>query len=119
MKHVVWLLLAACCLAFGQVRPAASPTADDAHCTCCDCAGACGMPDCAPPPVARTPVFAQTEARPFKTEVARRAAPAPAQVAVCPPLRQSVQLSPNALGLAHGLPVVDTPVFLVHCSLLI
>ncbi|MBX3750185.1 MAG: hypothetical protein KF897_08860 [Opitutaceae bacterium] len=119
MKHVVWLLLAACCLAFGQVQPAASPAAGDAHCTCCDCAGACGMPECAPPPVARTPVFAQNEARPVKAEVARRATPAPAPVVAFPPLCPSIKLSPHSRGLAHGLPVVDTPVFLVHCSLLI
>lgn len=119
MKKVVWLLLAACCLAFGQVQPAVLPAADDGDCTCCDCAGACGMPDCAPPPVVRTPVFAQTEARPVKAEVARRATPAPTQVVAYPPLSQSVQVSPNGLVLAHGLPVAATPVFLVHCSLLI
>ena len=119
MKHVVWLLLAACCLAFGQVQPAVSPAADDVNCTCCDCAGACGMPECAPPPVARTPVFAQNETRPVKAEVARRATPAPAQVVAFPPQCRLVQLTSNSLGRAHGLPVVDTPVFLVHCSLLI
>jgi len=119
MKHVVWLLLAACCLAFGQVQPAAFPATDDASCTCCDCAGACGMPECAPPPVARTPVFAQAEIRRVKTETARRAAPVPQQVAASLSWRRPDEISGNALSRTHGLPVVDTPVFLVHCSLLI
>lgn len=118
MKHVVWLLLAACCLAFGQVQPAASPAADGA-CGCCDCGGACGMPECAPPPVARTPVFAQTETRNVKAEATRLKAPARPLFAAKQPLSRTSPALGRALGVAHGLPVVDTPVFLVHCSLLI
>jgi len=119
MKSVVWLLLAACCLAFGQVRPVASLAAADAGCTCCDCGGSCGMPECAPPPTVRAPVFAQAEVRPARTAVARRATPALPPLASCLPPPRPADLSRRSLGIAHGLPVVDTPVFLVHCSLLI
>lgn len=118
MKYVVWLLLAACCLAFGQVQPVASPAADGDACTCCDCGGACGMPECAPPPVARTPVFAQTETRTVRAEATRLKAPARPLFAANRPLDRISPARGRALG-AHGLPVVDTPVFLVHCSLLI
>lgn len=50
MNRLAWLLLLVCTAAFARVQPVELPVETEA-CCCCESAGACGMPDCAPPPV--------------------------------------------------------------------
>lgn len=119
MKQLVWLLLAACVLAFGQVQPVASTSVESECCGCCSCDGACGMPDCLPAPTARVPVVAQSAPRTELTEAKRRQAPkqesAQALFGRLPTLYSTaLDLSPS-----RPLPVVNAPVFLLHCSFLI
>ncbi|MCC6415244.1 MAG: hypothetical protein IT582_04990 [Opitutaceae bacterium] len=49
MKRLAWLLLLVCTAAFARVQPIELPVEPDS-CCCCETSGACGMPDCAPPP---------------------------------------------------------------------
>lgn len=49
MKRFVWLMLLVCTAAFARVQPVVLPVEPEA-CCCCENTGACGMPDCAPPP---------------------------------------------------------------------
>lgn len=72
MKHLVWLLLAVCCLAFVQAEPLAALGTDDGGCSCCDCGGTRGMPDCAPPPAARAPILSLDGTRSVQAEKLRR-----------------------------------------------
>lgn len=119
MKQLVWLLLAACVLAFGQVQPVVSTAARNECCDCCDCNGTCGMPECLPAPTARVPVVAQSAPRTELTETRRRQAPKQEMTqALCG--RSLIPVSPAlALASSRPLPVVNAPVFLLHCSFLI
>jgi hypothetical protein len=120
MKKIVWLILAACVLAFGQVQPVASTAAKSDACGCCDCDGTCGMPDCLPAPVARVPVFAKSAPRTELTEIKRRQLPSKLELVETFCGRSQVPVS-TALAFAPSrpLPVVNAPVFLLHCSFLI
>ena len=122
MKKLVWLLLAACVLAFGQVQPVASKATKSDTCSCCDCDcdGNCGMPDCLPAPTARVPVVAQSAPRTELTETKRRPAPARQALAETRCRRSQASVS-GALAFApsRSLPVVTAPVFLLHCCILI
>lgn len=77
------------------------------------------MPDCAPPPVARTPVFAQAEARTIRAEATRRQAPARPLLVIDQPSRLAASVVQPTHAGVRGLPVAAAPAFLVHCSLLI
>jgi hypothetical protein len=119
MKQLVWLLLAACVLAFGQVQPVASTAAGNECCDCCDCNGTCGMPDCLPAPAARVPVVAQSAPRTELTETRRRQAPRPELCGAQCGRTQAPVSAALALAPSRPLPVVNAPVFLLHCSFLI
>jgi len=119
MKKFVWLLLAACVLAFGQVQPVVSTAVRSECCGCCDCDGTCGMPDCLPASTARVPVVAQSAARTELTETKRRQAPKQELPgALCGRSLAHVSSAPS-FAASRPLPVVNAPVFLLHCSFLI
>ncbi len=62
MKRLVWLLLAVFSTALAQVQPVDLPLTKHEVCGCCEQPGACGMPDCIPPP-AHCPVTFTAERR--------------------------------------------------------
>ena len=120
MKRFVWLVLFAFCTALAQVQPVDLPLKPHAVCGCCEEPNACGMPDCAPLPVASQPVLVvQTPAR--QQAEARRLTPAPN------PKRENFHAtfeSRPAMAPACRAPRVAAasdrePLFRVHCSYLI
>lgn len=120
MKHLVRLLLAICCLAFVQAEPVAALATDTGGCSCCECGGACEMPDCAPPPAARAPVLSLDGTRAVQTEKfqrnedsLRRADPyAPGRG--LDPLRRPARIANRGLRFDSG-----PPGFVRQCRLLI
>ncbi|SDR80063.1 hypothetical protein [Opitutus sp. GAS368] len=121
MKRLVWLLLLAFGTALAQVSPVELPRTKDATCGCCDLPGACGMPDCAPPPLSARPVYQlQSPAQVVRVAV-RRAAPAPTVIrekfyVQFLPRVSSVPALPVMLAVA---PAAGVPLFREHCSLLL
>ena len=120
MKRFVWLALFAFCTALAQVQPVDMPAKKHEACNCCEKPGACGMPDCAPLPVASQPVVALQSPAGQRAE-ARRLTPAPSakrgnfhamfesRPAVAPACR-----APRVAAVSVG-----EPLFRVHCSYLI
>ena len=121
MKRFVWLLLLAFGTALAQVQPVDLPVTKHEVCGCCEKPGACGMPDCAPPPVSARPV-AQLQSPAEVTRIAvRRAAAAPTVVrekfyVQFLPRVSSVPARPVSLAVA---PAASVPRFREHCSLLL
>ncbi len=119
MKRLVWLILFAFGTALAQVQPVDMPVKPQAACGCCEAPGACGMPDCAPAPVAAQPIMAQAGAG-QRTE-ARRVTPAVLQK------REHfyVQFMPRASRVpafrasSRAAAPAGEPLFKVHCSFLI
>jgi hypothetical protein len=50
MKRLVWLLIIVFGTALAQVSPVDLGVQNQTSCSCCETPGACGMPDCSPPP---------------------------------------------------------------------
>jgi hypothetical protein len=120
MKRFVWLVLIAFCTALAQVRPADVSVKSQEVCGCCEEPGACGMPDCAPLPVASQPSFV-VQAPAGQRAEARRLTPAPR-------LRHGsfhakYDSRPALLPALHAPRVAvapaGEPLFRVHCSYLI
>lgn len=117
MKRFVWLVLFAFCTALAQVQPVDLSVKKHEVCGCCEKPGACGLPDCAPLPVAGQPAFvAETPAG--QQAEGRRLTPAK---------RENFQVefeSRLAMAPADHAPRVTVaaasePLFRVHCSYLI
>ena len=121
MKRLVWLLLLAFGTVLAQVQPVDVRLVPAEMCGCCEQPGACGMPDCLPPPMPAQPVCQlQSPVRFVRIDV-RRAAPAPVVVRE----KFYVQFLPRASS-APAVPVrlapapaASVPLFQEHCSLLI
>ena len=121
MKRLVWLLLLAFGTALAQVSPVDVRVVPAESCGCCDQPGACGMPDCVPPPMSAQPVFSlQSPARTVRL-AAKVATPAPRGLrekfyarflprAIVPPV---------LLAATDAAPAASVPLFREHCSLLI
>ena len=120
MKRFVWLLLAAFCTAIAQVQPVEPLQPKQASCGCCEEPGACGMPDCAPPPASpATALVLASEAsalraaaesvmpksRSFRDHFYAQFSPRPAR--------------PAAIAPQVVAPTASVPAFKVHCSFLI
>jgi hypothetical protein len=120
MNRLVWLLLSVCCLALVQVQPVARLAPMAESCGCCDCDGACGMPDCAPPTPARAPVYAQESTRATEGLRLRRVArPMPAFAEAHAAF---IRLTIPGIALATPVrlpPTASAPLFRLHCSYLI
>lgn len=120
MKHLIRLLLAVCCLAFVQAEPVAALATDAGGCSCCDCGGACGMPDCAPAPAARAPVLSLEGTRAVQTqklrrsEESRRHADPYTPALGMPPLPLAARIADRELHFDSG-----PPGFVRQCRLLI
>jgi len=120
MKRFVWLVLFAFCTALAQVQPVDMLVKKSDVCGCCEEPGACGMPDCAPPPVANQPVFVVQSPAGQRAE-ARRMTPVPS------PKRENFHAKfasqPARAPARHAPRVavasVSEPLFRVHCSYLI
>ncbi len=120
MKHLVRLLLAVCCLAFVQAEPLAALGTDDGGCSCCDCGGACGMPDCAPLPAARVPVLSLDGSRPIQTEKLRRSRETRRRVApLTPACRVNIFLRKATIADREVPFESGPPGFVRQCRLLI
>lgn len=78
MKRFAWLLLLVCTAAFARVQPVELPIEPES-CCCCENTGACGMPDCAPPPAAPAVVTLDRPASEHR-ETARKKATQPARI---------------------------------------
>jgi hypothetical protein len=121
MKRLVWLLLIAFGTALAQVQPVDVPVTKHEACCCCDQPGACGMPDCLPPPVPARPVCQLQSPAPVIRVAVKRAAPAPVVVrekfyVQFLPCVSAVPARPVTLAAA---PAASVPLFREHCSLLI
>lgn len=122
MKRLVWLFLAAFCLAIAQVQPAEVPVKQHAKCGCCDGEDdACGMKDCAAPLptnsqarlVLETPaVTVRAESR--KNSVGRRVRRETFYVQFVPRSNRPADLAPRV-----AAPTASVPVYQAHCSYLI
>lgn len=121
MKRLVWLFLAAFCLAVAQVQPVDVPGKQPARCGCCEEGDdACGMKDCAPPPataqvrlVLETPALTvRAESR--KRSVAPRARYENFYVQSVPRSNRPADLAPRMVALAASVPVYQA-----YCSFLI
>jgi len=120
MKRFVWLVLFAFCTALAQVQPVELPAKKHEVCGCCEKPGACGMPDCAPLPVASQPVFmAMTPAG--QHAKARRLAPATCAKRENFHARFDSRLAVTPAILAPLVTVLpaSVPLFRIHCSYLI
>ncbi len=121
MKRLVWLLLLAFGTALAQVSPVDLPVTKHATCGCCEQSGACGMPDCMPPPASARPALQLASPAQTVRVAAKRAASAPAVVrekfyVQFLPRVSSVPALPVKLTAA---PAASVPLFREHCSLLI
>jgi hypothetical protein len=120
MKRLVWLLLLAFGTALAQVQPVDLPVTKHEVCGCCEQPGACGMPDCVPPPVSARPVC-QLQAPAQVVRVATRRAAAPAVVRE----KFYVQFLPRVSSLPArsvrlaAAPAASVPRFRENCSLLL
>lgn len=123
MKRLVWLLLAVWCTALAQVQPVAPlPAAAHEECGCGDCAGACGMPDCALPPA--PPVTTAIAGR-TTTTVARPTARLDAQATATLALKYFTAFVEPAVVPAFVrapdsmAPPAGVPLFKEHCAFLL
>ena len=120
MKRFVWLVLFAFCTALAQVQPVDLPAKKHEVCGCCEKPGACGMPDCAPLPVASQPAFvAETPA--VQRAEARRLTTTKRFKGENFHAKYDSRLAKAPASLAPQLAVVPAsgPLFRVHCSYLI
>jgi hypothetical protein len=122
MKRLVWLFLAAFCLAVAQVQPVDVPAKQHAKCGCCEGEDdSCGMKDCAPPPPASTQARLVLEtpaltvrAESRKDSVARRVRHETFYVQFVPRSNRPADLAPQGVA-----PAASVPVYQAHCSYLI
>jgi hypothetical protein len=119
MKRLVWLLLTLSTLAFAQVQPVVVLEQPADACDCCEPAGACDMPDCAPPP-AQVVVAVDRPAAEMRAEnrqTVKRKVPAPAKFYSA--LVESANLSTGSIAMAAPLPPANVPLYAAHCRFLI
>lgn len=79
MKRFAWLLLMVCTVAFARVQPIELPVETES-CCCCENTGACGMPDCAPPPAPSQTIVALDRPATDQRKVAQKKAAQPNRV---------------------------------------
>jgi hypothetical protein len=121
MKRLVWLLLAVFGTTLAQVSPVDLGLARPETCSCCDQPGACGMPDCAPPPAPATQPVSNLTGDVVSTRIAAKPARSVREV------RKMflAAILPRADGAsAQSVPVIaeeplDIPLYQEHCSLLL
>ena len=120
MKRFVWLVLFAFCTALAQVQPVDLPVKPHAVCGCCEEPNACGMPDCAPLPVASQPVFV-TQTPACQRAAARRLTPAPnrQQKNFYVQFESRPAMAPVRHAPRVAVASASEPLFRVHCSYLI
>ena len=122
MKRLVWLFLAVFCTALAQVQPVElSVTKAGLHGVDCDCAGACGMPECVAVPVTAHQPAQLERAGGELRQVTRRVVaklrePAPKFYLS---LVEPVVVTATRRACALAAPAVSPPLFRVHCSFLI
>ncbi|HWA86744.1 MAG TPA: hypothetical protein VG710_11005 [Opitutus sp.] len=120
MKHLVWLWIAAFCLAVAQVPPVGAVVVHAKAKPCCPCEGKCGMPACPVPAAAPQSAFDTarplTVARPQvgRNAVAPRRADRKFFASFVPPAVAPVD--PSA---PLAVPPASVPLFRAHCSFLI
>jgi len=118
MKRFVWLVLFAFCTALAQVQPVDLPLKKHDVCGCCEKPGACGMPDCAPLPVASQPVFDVQNPTGQRTE-ARRLTPSPKRGNFHAKYDSQPAMAPARPAPQVAAAAAAEPLFRVHCSYLI
>ncbi|MFZ9682278.1 MAG: hypothetical protein ACO3DQ_03620 [Cephaloticoccus sp.] len=120
MTRLVWLLLVACTAAFARVQPADLPVEPAEACCCCEQAGACGMPECAPPPATATVLLDRPVAT-ARAELRREAVPPKkvAQPAFYAPLLVAPAPDRPAFTPTVDLAATAPPLRVVQCRWLI
>ncbi len=122
MKRLVWLVLAVFCTAFAQVQAVELLLPTASHCACGgDCAGSCGMPECALPPApvqwvgASESVSTAAVAKPARKVVAIQRSPVDFFAAFVEPAPRLIDLrAPDP-----GAPAASVPLFKGNCSFLL
>jgi hypothetical protein len=120
MKRFVWLVLFAFCTALAQVQPVDLLVKKHEVCGCCEKPGACGMPDCAPLPVASQPAFVAETPAGQRAEARRLT---PATRAKRANFYAQYESRPTIAPASHAprvaVAAASEPLFRVHCSYLI
>jgi hypothetical protein len=120
MRRLLAVILILATGAFAQVQPVVPADAPHKAC-CCDHPGACGMPDCLPPPVASTALV--TLERPAFTATAevRRAAQPARRIGekFFAAFVKPAAVSAAAWSSARVMSPAEVPLFKAHCSFLI
>lgn len=121
MKRLVWLLLFAFGTVIAQVSPVELPVTKHEVCGCCEQPGACGMPDCVPPPMSAQPVVNLVSPARTIRVAAKAATPAPAVVRekFYVQFLPRVTVAPVLPATTDAAPAASVPLFREHCSLLI
>lgn len=121
MKRLIWLLIFAFGTALAQVSPVDMGVKSAASCGCCEEAGACGMPDCVPPPASGQPALQSARTVTSLRVAVRRAKPASRvdlERIFGQPSFQVTRVLSRATRQTVAL-AVSVPLFREHCSLLI
>ncbi len=119
MKRLVWLLLTLSTLAFAQVQPVVVIEQATEACDCCEPAGGCEMPDCAPPPAQAVVSLDRpaAEMRAENRQSVKRTVPAPAKFYSA--YVETVNPFMVSIATAAPLPPANVPLFTAHCRFLI
>lgn len=120
MKRFAWLLLLVCTAAFARVQPVALPVEPES-CCCCETTGACGMPDCAPPPAAPAVVTLDRPASEVRETVRKKAAqPARSQARkFCAPYLTEIAPEPASFAKDEPARTTAPPLRITQCQWLI
>jgi hypothetical protein len=123
MKRLVWLLLAVLAPVLVQVQPVvlSAPAHQACCCGCGECGGACGMPDCLPPPASSSTLPVSAQPAKLATVALRR---------VNQPVARECGKFFAAFVTSAAVPVArispariaapaSVPLFKAHCSLLV
>lgn len=121
MRRLLAVILTLATCAFAQVQPVVLADAPHPACCCCDHPGACGMPNCLPPPVSSTALVSLDRPAPAVTAEVRRVAKSSRRIgekffaAFVEPAAVSVATrSPTRV-----MPPASVPLFKAHCSFLV
>jgi hypothetical protein len=119
MKRLVWLLILAFTAAISQVRAVDVRLPAEEKCCCCDQAGDCGMPDCAPAPTSCAAPCLALQAPAQAAAKRAVAAPRAAREKFYEQFLSPAVVVPVLPVVATVAPAASVPLFRAHCSFLI
>jgi hypothetical protein len=119
MKRLVWVVLAAFCVAFGQVQSVCSLDVKAKCCSCCR-PGACGMQGCCPGASSASLAFKSAQT----SDLARQAVPRRARLVWAGQSYVSFAALAELSAMRHApalvlAPAANVPLYVAHCSHLI